>query len=188
VTRLALAGVACARGGRSLFAGVSLALGAGDAAVVTGANGAGKSTLLRVAAGLLAPVAGVVERDGSVALLSEAAALDAERTLRDALGWWAGVDGTAGRIAAALTATGLADLAEVPVRWLSTGQRRRAGMARVLVQDADIWLLDEPANGLDTGSVAVLEGIVADRRAGGGIVVVATHLPLAMPGAMQVAL
>ena len=179
MTQLAFAEVALARGGRVLAENIGFALGQGDAAVVTGPNGAGKSTLIRVAAGLLAPAAGRVMREGSVALLGEAHALDGERRLREALGFWAELDGTR----ADLDAVGLGALGEVPVQMLSTGQRRRAGLARVVASGAEIWLLDEPANGLDADGVAMLEGLIAAHRAGGGVAVVATHLPIALPDA-----
>ena len=173
-----------ARGGRVLAERVRFALGPGDACLITGPNGAGKSTLIRVAAGLLAPAAGRVERIGRVALLGEAHALDGERRLRDALGFWAGLDGAE----PALDAVGLGHLGDVPVRLLSTGQRRRAALARVVASGAAVWLLDEPANGLDAQGVAVLEALVAAHRAGGGVAVVATHLPVAVPGAFALAL
>ena len=83
---------------------------------------------------------------------------------------------------------GLADLARVPVRLLSTGQRRRAALARVVASGAPVWLLDEPANGLDAQSVRVLEGLIAAHRAGGGIALVATHLPIALPDAREIKL
>jgi len=188
VTQLTLSDIACLRGGRLLFEGVSLVLQAGEAAVVTGANGAGKSSLLRIAAGLLAPAAGRVERAGAVALLAEGTALDPERSLRNALGWWAAIDGRADAVEAALADTALGERADVPLRWLSTGQRKRAGLARMILSGAAIWLLDEPANGLDAASVAMLEGLVARHRASGGIAVVATHLPLSLAGAAGIAL
>ena len=184
---LALEDVTVARGGRVLADGLSLALGAGEALVVKGANGAGKSSLLRVAAGLLAPAAGAVRRHGAVALLGEAAALDAERTLLAALAFWARLDG-GGDVPGALDALGLAPLAGLPVRMLSTGQRRRAALARVVASGAVLWLLDEPANGLDAGAVGVLERLIADHRARGGAVMVATHLGLAVPRAESLAL
>ena len=188
MTHLTLSNIAASRGGRLLFEGVSLTLKAGEAATVTGPNGAGKSSLLRIAAGLLAPAAGTVERGGEVALLTEATALDPERPLCDALGWWAAIDGRADAVNTALSETALAGRADVPVRWLSTGQRKRAGLAATILSGAAIWLLDEPANGLDIESVAMLEGLVARHRAGGGIAVIATHLPLSMPGAAELAL
>ncbi len=181
--RLTLTDLACFRGGRMLFTGVSLALGPGEAALVTGPNGAGKSSLIRVVAGLLAPAAGQVDSDGARALMAENAALDSERALADALGYWARLDGHGDAVAAALAAVELDGLAQVPVRLLSTGQRRRAALARVVASGAPIWLLDEPANGLDVASVAVLEALIVAHRDAGGIALVATHLPLALPDA-----
>ena len=181
---LAFDRVACVRGGRMLFADVSFALGPGEAALVTGPNGVGKSSLVRIAAGLLAATEGRVSCDGGIALLGEGHALDPERRLGDALGFWAALDGRA----AVLEPLGLAHLAQVPVRLLSTGQRRRAGLARVLASGAGVWLLDEPANGLDTDAVAMLEALVAAHRAGGGIALVATHTPVSLPGAVPVVL
>jgi heme exporter protein A len=185
---LTFAGVACLRGGRLLFEGLSFALHAGEAALVTGPNGAGKSSLIRIAAGLLPPAAGRVEGEGGRALLSEAAALDPELALAAALRFWAGIDGRADAVAPALEALGLAELARVPVRLLSTGQRRRAALARVVASGAAVWLLDEPANGLDVASIAILERLVAEHRAGGGIALIATHLPLSLPDAREIAL
>jgi heme exporter protein A len=175
--------VACRRGGRVLFEEVSFSLAAGDALVVSGPNGVGKSSLLRLAAGLLEAVSGSVALVGAVALADEHPALDLTLPLERALGFWAGVDGGDGE--AALTAVGLKHLGEVPVRMLSTGQRRRATLARVLASRAGVWLLDEPGNGLDAGSVAVLEGLIAGHRAGGGVVVVASHQGLDVPGARE---
>ena len=185
---LAFEGVACLRGGRLLFEELSFALGPGEAALVTGPNGAGKSSLVRVAAGLLAPHAGAVSGEGARALLAEQAALDPELPLAAALGFWAAIDGRREAVPAALAAVGLDALGQVPVRLLSTGQRRRAGIARVVASGAPVWLLDEPANGLDTASVAMLEALIAAHRADGGIALVATHLPVALPGAGEIAL
>ena len=185
---LRLDGVTCARGGRRLFEGLSLALAPGEAAVVTGPNGAGKSSLLRLTAGLLRPAEGRVEAV-SAALLAEAAALDSETSVRANLRFWGRLDGvTPAAVETALDAMALRPLADAPVRLLSTGQRRRAALARVLASGRRLWLLDEPANGLDTDSVALLERAIVEHRAGGGAAVVATHAPIALPQAQAVRL
>lgn len=185
---LAFAEVTCVRGGRLLFEGLGFALGAGEAAIVTGPNGTGKSSLIRIAAGLLPPAAGWVEGEGARALLAETAAIDPELGVAAALRFWARIDGRGGAVEEALAAVGLAGLAQVPVRLLSTGQRRRAALARVVASGAPVWLLDEPANGLDAESVQMLERLIADHRSGGGIALVATHLPIALPDAQALRL
>lgn len=188
---LSLTRVACARGGRLLFAGVSLDLAPGEAMIVTGPNGIGKSSLLRVAAGLLAPFDGTVGRSAPLALMTDDLALDTERTLADALTFWARLDRGATareRVAAAIETVGLSHITGVPVRLLSTGQRRRAALARVLASQASLWLLDEPGNGLDSAGLAMLEQVIARHRAGGGAVVLTTHQPLSVPDARTMAL
>jgi heme exporter protein A len=176
---LSIKGLACARGGRLLFAGLDLDLAAGQSALIAGPNGIGKSSLLRLVAGLLMPYSGTIERDGALALADEAAALDRERPLRAALGFWAGLDGASpAALDAALADLHIAHLADIPVAMLSTGQRKRAALARTLASGAPIWLLDEPANGLDSASARALAAVVARHRAGGGIVLAASHLPL----------
>jgi heme exporter protein A len=185
---LAFLNVAGMRGERRLFEDLSFALGAGGAALVTGPNGAGKSTLVRIAAGLLAPTAGMVVAEGARALLGEAHALDPELPLAKAVGFWAAIDGRRDAVGAALVALDLGAFAEVPVRLLSTGLRRRAAMARVIASGAPVWLLDEPANGLDAAAVARLEAVIATHRAEGGVALVATHLPVALSDAIEVTL
>ena len=183
---LALRSVACLRGGRLLFEGLDLGLEPGAAALVTGPNGAGKSSLIRIAAGLLAPSAGTVERGTRAALADEGLALDPRPSLARSLGFWSRLDG--GDCGPAMAAMGLTALAGVPVRMLSTGQRKRAALARVLASGAPLWLLDEPANGLDDDGQRRLEAAIAAHRAGGGAVLAASHQPLALPGAAIVAL
>jgi len=190
VTGLIFNGVSCARGGRVLFEDLSFAIAPGGALIVNGPNGVGKSSLIRVAAGLLRPVVGSVEGPAR-ALMAEASALDTELRLARALRFWATLDDGAdphGRVSRAIEATQLSPLADVPVRLLSTGQRRRAALARVVASGAPAWLLDEPANGLDDASVGTLETLIAGHRAGGGIVLIATHLPVDVPGAQSIVL
>jgi len=183
LTLLRLRGVACVRGGRTLFAGLDLAMAPGEAMLVTGANGAGKSSLIRIAAGLLPPTAGTVEA-APAALADGRPALDEEQPLARALGWWAACDGGAPRLAG----WALGDLADIPVRLLSTGQRQRANLARVAASGRALWLLDEPVNGLDAASAGLLADRIADHRAAGGAVMMATHVPLPLPGAAEIRL
>lgn len=176
---LRLEDVACLRGGRMLFRGVSLTLLPGQGALLTGPNGIGKSSLLRICAGLLPTYAGRVERVGKVALADERLALDQDVPLGQALAFWAGVDGVEqSAVDRALEAMALTPLADVPVRMLSTGQRKRAMLARVIASEAAIWLLDEPGNGLDGASVDLLGQAVQQHLVSGGIVVAASHQPL----------
>lgn len=179
---LRLDDVACIRGDRLLFEGLSLALAPGEALWLRGPNGAGKSSLIRLAAGLLRPAAGTVERFGRVALIDEAAALDSELPLRRALDFWARVDTVDGHtVDRAMEAMALHPLAEVPVAMLSTGQRKRAAMVRVIASGAPIWLLDEPANGMDDAAQARLVAAVAAHRTNGGALLLASHFALGVP-------
>jgi len=178
-SRIAATDLACRRGERVLFSGLSFGLEPGTALHVAGANGIGKSSLLRILAGLLRPYAGSVERDGAIGLIDERPALDPALPLGRALAFWQRLDGPADSEVARL---GLSDLLDVPVRYLSTGQRKRAAFARLLGQGAPVWLLDEPLNGLDTSACELAETLVAEHCAGGGICVVASHQPITLPG------
>lgn len=170
--------VACARGGRMLFEDVSFSVGAGEVLLVSGPNGVGKSSLLRVAAGLLAPEAGAVTGEAKRGWLGELHALDPELPLGRALGFWAAIDGAV--IEDALVEAGLDHLIEVPVRLLSTGQKRRAALVPLIAARPPVWLLDEPASGLDVASVERLGGIIARHRGHGGAVLIVSHQPVAL--------
>lgn len=183
---LTMENVACLRGGRLLFEGLSLSLAPGEAAVIMGPNGVGKSSLMRIAAGLLPAASGTVERGGALALADERMALDERLTLAEALGFWARLDGV--DPAPGMAAMGVAHLERVPVRMLSTGQRKRAVLARVVASGAPLWLLDEPANGLDADGQERLAAAMAEHRAGGGAVLAASHQPLGLDNAARVAL
>lgn len=182
--RLAAHDIACRRGDRLLFAGLSFELAAGDALQVTGANGTGKSSLIRILAGLLRPFSGSVERGGDIALLDGNLPLDAHLPLGTALGFWEKID----RPRVSAVDDGLAALADVPVRFLSTGQRKRAAVLQSNPAANAIWLLDEPLNGLDIDAVGALQARIARHCAGGGIAVVASHQPLAIANLRQIAL
>jgi heme exporter protein A len=165
--------VALRRGGRLLFEGLDLALRPGEALQVSGPNGSGKSSLIRLAAGLRRADRGRVAR-ARPALADDALAVDRELPLGRALAFWVRSPEPA------MEALGLADLARVPVRLLSSGQQKRASLARVAGSGAPLWLLDEPLNALDGDGIARLASVVAQHRAGGGAVLAASHQ--ALPG------
>lgn len=171
---LELRGVALRRGGRLLLDGLDLALGPGEALHVAGPNGSGKSSLIRLCAGLLRAESGTVIRSAA-ALADDRLALDPELPLRRALGFWAASGNARERLDEALDATGLGSLAAVPVRFLSSGQAKRAVLARVAASRAPLWLLDEPFNALDAGGAQKLDDLIARHLASGGAVVAASH-------------
>jgi heme exporter protein A len=163
--------VALRRGGRLLFDGLDLELGPGERLQVAGPNGSGKSSLIRLAAGLLHAEAGRVERS-ALSLDDEHVALDRELLLRHALGFWSG------SVEQAMVALRIDHLAEIPVRLLSSGQVKRATLARVAASGAPLWLLDEPLNALDTDGRRRLGALVERHLEGGGAVVAASHQQL----------
>ena len=169
-------GVALHRGGRLLFEDLDLALGPGEALQVTGPNGSGKSSLIRLAAGLLRAERGQVERS-RLALADDTLALDRELPLNRALSFWAKA------VDEAMGALGLGHLAEVPVRLLSSGQQKRATLARVAASEVPLWLLDEPLNALDRDGADRLTSLIGQHLDSGGAVLVASHQPL--PGAWR---
>lgn len=178
---LAAENLACRRGERLLFRRLSFRLEAGAACHVTGANGAGKTTLIRALAGFTTPYAGSVHHEGALALLDERTGLDPDLPLAKALAFWFALD-SVGEAAAIMDSLRLTSLAEVPVGYLSTGQKKRAALARVLGQNTPVWLLDEPLSGLDTASQNLVSELVREHCAGGGIALIASHQPLDVPG------
>ena len=187
--RLVANDIACRRGDRILIRGLSLTVESWQIVHLAGPNGIGKSSLIRIMAGLLEPYVGSVERIGAIGLLDERPALDPHLPLGQALSLWASIDGL-GFLARESCADrlGLTDLLEVPVRYLSTGQKKRAALARLIGQQAPVWLLDEPLNGLDTKGIALVEELAAEHCRAGGIAVIASHQPFALPGMAQIEL
>ena len=163
--------VALQRGGRLLFEELSFELGAGERLQVVGRNGSGKSSLLRLAAGLLRAGRGRVERS-PLALADDAPALDRELPLGQALQFWNRAPEQA------MDALGLGHLVLVPVRLLSSGQLKRATLARVAASNAPLWLLDEPLNALDVDGAKKLGSLVERHLETGGAVLAASHQKL----------
>jgi heme exporter protein A len=180
------------RGDRLVLNDVAFAVPAGGALLLLGPNGAGKSTLLRAIAGLKRLDGGAITLDGAADYAGRAAYLghlDAIKpglTAAENLAFVARLSGRA--TAEALDALDLTPLAALPARMLSAGQKRRLALARLVLSAAPLWLLDEPTLGLDTASVARFGTMLAAHRAGGGVVVAATHLPLPLPDAAELRL
>jgi len=184
--------LACVRGGRPVFAHVSFALRPGELLALAGPNGAGKSSLIRMVAGLLPPASGKlaieVEPDDEAPpfhLIAYADGLKPQFTLRDNLAFWRTAYGGAGddegAIFAAAEAVGLDHALDLRAAVLSSGQRRRASLARLCLSPRPLWLLDEPTATLDKGGEAMLGRLMRDHLARGGAILAATHLDLPVP-------
>jgi heme exporter protein A len=196
---LTVADLAARRGGRLVFAGLGFAARPGEVITVTGANGSGKSTLLRLLAGLAAPHDGAIAWDGRnitdepdqhrarIAYLGTADALAPTLTLAENLRFAAVLrGGAADLIDTAIDALALRDIADRPARQLSQGQRRRAALARLMVAQASLWLLDEPTIALDDFALGLLGQAIAKHYQSGGIAVIATHAALKVDAAADI--
>jgi heme exporter protein A len=182
----------CIRGEQAVFAGLDLTLNPGRALLLSGPNGSGKSSLLRVLAGLLPPADGRIDWEGvdisddrdahrtRVAYVGHSDPLKPSLTVAENLSFWAGLCGFDPDIEPALVQFSIEKLADVPVRYLSAGQRRRVTLARLaLSQNSQagptLWLLDEPATGLDAGAVSMLANTILAHLSNEGVAVISTH-------------
>lgn len=188
-SRLEAIDLACLRGGRLVFEGLSFALKGGEVLELTGPNGAGKSSLLRQIAGLLEWASGQVvmmPEDADQPLsarlhyVGHQDALKTAMTVSETAHFWADYLGGSADIAAALHSLDLAALADLPVAYLSAGQKRRLALSRLMLAPRPLWLLDEPTVGLDSASIARLVALMERHLAAGGMIVAATHLDLGL--------
>lgn len=195
--RLVVDKLTCRRGDRVIFSDLSFALSEGEAVMLTGPNGAGKTTLLRVIAGLMPPAGGHVLLDGDDAAVAPERChyvghrdgIRLSLTAGENIDFWCRyLGGEPNAAATALDRLGIGTLEDVPAAYLSAGQRRRLGLARLLAAPRAIWLLDEPTTSLDAQAQATLAALMAAHRAGGGIVVAATHAPLGIDAVREIAL
>ncbi len=190
--RLEAENLAGERGGETIFAGLSFALSEGEALVVTGPNGSGKCTLLRIISGLLQPEAGKVElrEDGTVFPVRAAChylghqnAMKPALSVRENLSFWQKFNGAAQtEIDEALEAVDLPGVEHLPFGYLSTGQKRRVSIAKLLVSHRPLWIVDEPTAGLDKASEARFAELMRGHMRDGGMIVAATHIPLGLEG------
>ena len=192
--------LACVRGGRRVFSGLSFSVATGEALVVLGPNGVGKSSFLRLLAGLVARADGALTLEGGdpeLAIAEQAHylghqdALKPSLTVTENLGFWARyLGGTASPmgVAAALESVGLDSIAELPAAYLSAGQRRRLSIARLLAVSRPIWLMDEPTTALDVAAQARLAGFMRAHLRGGGLIVAAAHGPIGLDAARELRL
>jgi len=185
--------LSCIRGDYLVFQDVGFTLQPGEALVLRGRNGAGKSTLLRLAATLLRPQTGVLRWQGEdiaedpdrhrrrLAFVGHTDAVKPALTVKENVADWVRIQGgDMDRLPTALERFGVDHLAETPAQYLSAGQRRRTGLARLAAVSAPLWLLDEPTVSLDADGVACLQAVVAEHRAKGGMVMAATHIDLGL--------
>ena len=178
-------GLSLVRGERRLFADVNLVARAGEWVELRGANGSGKTSLLRAIAGFMRPQAGRIDVSGleeptlAFHYLGHLNGLKGAASPRDHIRYWAGLFATP-RVRDVLDAVGLSRQADLPVRVLSQGQARRLALARLLVAQRPLWLLDEPAAGLDAQGRVMLCDLIGRHCAGGGAAIVALHEPLAL--------
>ena len=199
--RLTAEGLAAARGERPLFSGLGFALAPGDALVLTGPNGSGKSSLLRLVAGFGRPTAGTIRWDGKhlnddlesyrsqIHYVGHQEALKPALTVSETLRFWANLaERPLSDPAGPLAALGLNQKSGTPCRFLSSGQRRRLALSRLIAWEAPLWLLDEPTVGLDDEALGLVAGLIERHRAAGGIVVLSTHQPLPLTGARSLSL
>jgi heme exporter protein A len=196
--RLSAVELACHRGGRDVFSGVSFAVASGEALTVTGRNGAGKSSLLRAVIGLVRLVQGRLALEGGDPELSIAEqshylghqdALKPSLSVAENLQFWAGFFGRrAPDMQEPLAAVGLDALAGLPAAYLSAGQRRRLSIARLVAVKRPVWLLDEPASTLDAASQEQLAGLMQAHLAAGGLILAATHGPIGLASSQELRL
>ena len=196
--RLSASELACQRGGREIFAGLSFSVAEGETVLVTGSNGAGKSSLLRIVAGLLRLSEGLLTlADGEAELtipeqvhyLGHQDALKPSLSVAENLQFWTDYLGGGGApVDTALVALGLDDLAALPAAYLSAGQRRRLSIARLLTVDRPIWLLDEPTAALDRPAQQKLADLMLDHLGRGGLILAATHAPIGIAAARELRL
>ncbi len=177
---LVVTDLAVARGGVPVLEGVGFAVAAGEALILRGPNGIGKTTLLRTVAGLQPPLAGRVGLDReAMAYAGHADGIKATLSVRENLIFWADVFAT-DRVDAALAAFELAALADRLAGNLSAGQKRRLGLARMVVTGRPVWVMDEPTVSLDVDAVAMFAAAVRAHLGQGGMALLATHIDLGL--------
>ncbi|EEB85594.1 heme ABC exporter ATP-binding protein CcmA [Roseobacter sp. GAI101] len=177
---LSIQNLAVARGGVPVLGNVSFAIAPGQALILRGPNGAGKTTLLRTIAGLQKPLSGVIEgADETIAYAGHADGLKAMLSVAENLQFWAQVFGHSD-IEAALAAYQLGPLIDRLAGTLSAGQKRRLGLARLMVTGRRVWVLDEPTVSLDADAVAMFAAAVTAHLGAGGMALIATHIDLGL--------